>query len=282
MGITDFLASPSGKRMTGIAYGFGASIVIIGALFKIQHYPGAGVMLMIGMGIEAILFALSALEKPHKEWEWSRVYPELEDEESEPVERAKVKGGKGNPAANALGKFGEEEIKTINPEMVEKINANISKLAQSSGDIASIANAASVSDSYVNNLSKASQAAGAFADSQKKLTDSSDSLVSSYKNIETSISSASQGSRSFADQIDGINKNISTINSVFELQVESVNKQNEAMKSLSAAVAKIESSLNGSSQEAESYKDQIALLAKQMKSLNSVYGNMLNAMTIRG
>ena len=63
--MASFLESPGFKKMTGMAYGFGASVVIIGALFKIQHYPGASVMLMIGMFIEAILFALSAVEKPH-------------------------------------------------------------------------------------------------------------------------------------------------------------------------------------------------------------------------
>jgi gliding motility-associated protein GldL len=107
-------------------------------------------------------------------------------------------------------------------------------------------------------------------------------LVSSYQDIAASIGSASQGSKNFASQIDGINKNISTINSVFELQVKSVNEQNEAMKTLASAVKTIEASLNGSAAEAEEYKKQVGILATQLKNLNSVYGNMLNAMTIRG
>ena len=73
-----------------------------------------------------------------------------------------------------------------------------------------------------------------------------------------------------------------TINSVFELQVKSVNEQNEAMKSLAGAVSKIQSSLDGSAQSAEDYKQQVSLLAQQMKQLNNVYGGMLNAMTIKG
>ncbi|MDY6426797.1 MAG: gliding motility protein GldL, partial [Bacteroidales bacterium] len=60
--MASFFSTPKGKRITGVAYGLGASVVIIGALFKIQHYPGAGVMLMIGMFIEACLFAISAFE----------------------------------------------------------------------------------------------------------------------------------------------------------------------------------------------------------------------------
>ncbi|MCQ2217944.1 MAG: gliding motility protein GldL [Paludibacteraceae bacterium] len=278
MGLSDFLASPQGKKISGIAYGFGASIVIIGALFKIQHYPGAGVMLMIGMGIEAILFALSAVEKPHKEWEWNLVYPQLGDNEegAEPKKKEKKEEKKQQGIAKV------EDVPSLIEGEMQKLREGISRLGETAGQLGSLSNAAAISDTYTSNLSKASEAAGAFASSQKNLKDSSDSLVSSYQSIAASIGSASQGSKNFADQIDGINKNISTINSVFELQVKSVNEQNEAMKTLAAAVAKIESSLNSSAQEAEGYKDQIALLSKQMKSLNSVYGNMLNAMTIRG
>lgn len=273
MGVSDFLASPQGKKISGVAYGFGASIVIVGALFKIQHYPGAGIMLGVGMGIEAILFALSALEKPHKEWEWNLVYPELGGEE--PTEKKEKKDKK-----QGIAKI--EDVPSLINEEMAKLTDGIKRLGETAGQLGSLSNAAAVSDAYTSNLSKASEAAGAFASSQKNLKDSSDSLVSSYQSIAASIGSASQGSKNFAEQIDGINKNISTINSVFELQVKSANEQNEAMKTLAAAVAKIESSLNNSAIEAEGYKDQIALLSKQMKSLNAVYGNMLNAMTIRG
>ena len=153
---------------------------------------------------------------------------------------------------------------------------------ETAGQLNSLSSAAAVSDDYVVNMTKASSAAGEFAASQKSLKDSSDSLVSSYQDIAASIGSASQGSKNFASQIDGINKNISTINSVFELQVKSVNEQNEAMKTLASAVKTIEASLNGSAAEAEEYKKQVGILATQLKNLNSVYGNMLNAMTIKG
>ena len=57
-----FLSSPKGKKIVGYAYGLGAAVVIVGALFKILHLPGASVVLTIGMGTEAFLFALSAFE----------------------------------------------------------------------------------------------------------------------------------------------------------------------------------------------------------------------------
>ena len=74
------LINPNSKRFkNGIAklYGFGAAIVILGALFKLQHWTGAGAMLTIGLTTEAIIFFFSAFEKPHEEPDWSLVYPEL-------------------------------------------------------------------------------------------------------------------------------------------------------------------------------------------------------------
>ena len=58
-------------------YGIGAAVVIVGALFKINHYPYASEMLIVGLGTEAIIFFFSAFEKPHEEPDWSLVYPEL-------------------------------------------------------------------------------------------------------------------------------------------------------------------------------------------------------------
>ena len=65
------------KNFMAKLYGWGASIVILGALFKLMNWPGAGAMLTIGLGTEAIIFFFSAFEKPHEEPDWSLVYPEL-------------------------------------------------------------------------------------------------------------------------------------------------------------------------------------------------------------
>ena len=65
------------KTMMPKLYGWGASLVILGALFKINHYEGADIMLLIGLGMEAVIFFFSAFEKPHEEPDWSLVYPQL-------------------------------------------------------------------------------------------------------------------------------------------------------------------------------------------------------------
>ncbi len=266
------------QKFTALAYGLGASVVIIGALFKIMHWPGAGIVLTIGMCTEAFLFALSAFDKPHVEYKWDRVYPQLNEDEE---------GGTATGLVNANTNAAEEkrlELQKIR-EMVDgemqNLKDGIHSLNVTAGQLTDLSSAAAVSGEYTNTLRQATSAASAFASSQQSLKEASESLDSSYKNIAASISSASQGSQRFAAQMDGINKNISTINSVFELQVKSVNEQNEAMKTLASAVKTIETSLNGSAAEAEEYKKQVALLASQMKSLNSIYGGMLSAMTIK-
>ena len=65
------------KKTMNFAYGMGAAVVIVGALFKIQHWPGASAMLIIGLGVEALIFGLSAFDPVDNELDWSLVYPEL-------------------------------------------------------------------------------------------------------------------------------------------------------------------------------------------------------------
>ena len=72
------------KKAMGFLYGMGAAVVIVGALFKIQHWPGAGPMLVIGLLTEAAIFALSAFEPVEKELDWALVYPELAGGDAKP------------------------------------------------------------------------------------------------------------------------------------------------------------------------------------------------------
>src|SRR5690606_6938287 len=65
------------KKTMNFAYGMGAAVVIVGALFKLMHWPGASVMLIVGLGTEALIFGLSAFDPVDKELDWSLVYPEL-------------------------------------------------------------------------------------------------------------------------------------------------------------------------------------------------------------
>lgn len=77
------------KRVMNFAYGMGAAVVIIGALFKLMHWPGASMMLIIGLSVEALIFGLSAFDPVDKELDWALVYPELAGGDAKKREIAK-------------------------------------------------------------------------------------------------------------------------------------------------------------------------------------------------
>ncbi|MFN7775369.1 gliding motility protein GldL [Flavobacterium sp.] len=74
-------------RVMNFTYGMGAAVVIIGALFKLMHWPGASLMLIIGLSTEALIFGLSAFDAPEKELDWSLVYPELAGGQAKPRDK---------------------------------------------------------------------------------------------------------------------------------------------------------------------------------------------------
>jgi gliding motility-associated protein GldL len=146
-----FLESKKGKNFMAKLYGIGAAIVILGALFKIQHWTFADEMLIVGLGTEAIIFFFSAFEKPHAEYDWSLVYPELagmNDDSMSPVreldnmlEKAKVDGelikslGEGlrkvNKAANGIGSV--TDIADSTQEYSKQVTAAAKKLENING-----------------------------------------------------------------------------------------------------------------------------------------------------
>lgn len=146
-----FLESKKGKNFMAKLYGIGAAVVILGALFKIQHWTWADEMLIVGLGTEAIIFFFSAFEKPHAEYDWSLVYPELagmNDGEESPIreldnmlEKAKVDGelikslGEGlrkvNKAANGIGSV--TDIADSTNEYSKQVTAAAKKLENING-----------------------------------------------------------------------------------------------------------------------------------------------------
>src|SRR6185295_10503686 len=76
--LAQFFESERGKRIKNLIIGVGASIVLLGALFKLQHWNGAGSMLIIGMSIEAFIFALLGVTPPAKDYYWEKLYPDLD------------------------------------------------------------------------------------------------------------------------------------------------------------------------------------------------------------
>src|SRR5512133_3827018 len=101
MSLAELVQSSGWKNFIAKLYGLGASVVIIGALFKIQHWPLAGTMLTIGLLTEAVIFFFSAFEPLHEEIDWSLVYPELAGIPEDETVEVKAHGDKHHGAVSA-------------------------------------------------------------------------------------------------------------------------------------------------------------------------------------
>ena len=273
-----FLSSPKGKKMVGYAYGFGAAIVIVGALFKILHLPGASVVLTLGMGTEAILFALSAFEDPHKEYHWETVFPQLEGGEG-----GAILGGAAAPAPSKAGNSIDDIANAggLSQSDAQKLNEGIRKLSETANQIADVTAAVSASSNYARNMNAASDAIASFAATQASLKTSSDSLFASYKTVAESMANVASDAEGYMKEMQGITKNLSAINASYEMQVKSISAQTEIVESVNSNLNKIGSAMEAASAQTEQFKDQATKLTQQVSSLNNVYGNMLNAFGAR-
>lgn len=202
------LSSPLGKKIMGYAYGIGASIVIIGALFKILHLPGSGLMLTLGMGTEALLFFLGSFEAPHQEathWDWTKVYPNLvplkSPEEQMLVEKTEQKLEQGKKVNKKHAQKVEElqirneESKAQTPKLgamsalsgddMEQWNENIKNIVSTVDGLSKLAETGKISESYINKLSNASDAVDQLSKAQEAsaelITSSTEHLADNYK-----------------------------------------------------------------------------------------------------
>ncbi len=289
MSLTEFLESPGYKKVMAKVYGLGAAVVLAGALFKIMHYPGAELMLLLGMGTEIIIFTLSAFEPPHEMPDWSLVYPELVGLEPS-ASKGVVKGGSGGSDLAALVESGHLE-----PAVVEKLSDGIKKLSMTSSQLSDLSTASLATESYLQNMKQAGESVGQLANVQAKtanaLEESVGQLSESYKssakaisnsgnNIQQHFDQLSANNKEYSQKLGDVTKNLSAINSAYELQLQGLNSQAEASQALTKRMGEIKAQFEQSAADAQIYKDQVAQLSKTVTELNTIYGNMLSAMNV--
>jgi len=263
-------------------YGIGAAIVIMGALFKIMHWPFAGLMLIIGLSTEAVIFFFSAFEPLHEDPKWELVYPELalaHDEDfdlhaylDEKGESGLVHGGGGGGGSvtGITEKFDSllEEAK-IDAELLNRLGDGIRTLSDNAEGLKAVSGAAAATDNYVASLESASE--------QVK------GLSSTYERASESIlgltNTADEGA-SFGEQIQKVSTNLAALNNVYELQLKGSSAHLESTEKFQGQVTEMMSNLSDSLEDTRLYKENMAVLSKNLTDLNQVYGNMLKAMTI--
>ena len=277
--------SPKVKRIIGAVYSLGASVVIIGAMFKILHLPGAGVTLGIGMVTEAILFAIGIFDAPHVDYHWDHVFPALTAKEPNPLNYNGTIGGNGLSGGGNFGGPMLPGMEKLSESEAKSLTESIKNMSETAAQLANISRVAGLTDSYASNLNKASEAAALFAEKQTKLDEASNSLLSSYSGIASNMASAQDNTKAFAERASELSKNLGSINTAYELQLKGIQSQASAIESQNAKInavttefEKLQSAVNASAKNMDAYRTMTDQSAKNMSDLNNVYGNMLNAL----
>jgi gliding motility-associated protein GldL len=265
MGFISALQSKKGKKFMGYLYGWGAAIVIVGAMFKIQHWPGAGPMLVAGLSIEAVIFFFSAFEPIHEETDWGLVYPELRGEHGHDGLATKEEP---KSITEQLDKMLEEA--KIEPELLASLGTGFRNLSDQTSKLNNISDASVATNEFVSNIKAASGSVSNLADSYVK---ASESL--------TGLTVSNEDGLNFGEQLNKISKNLSSLNAVYELQYQSSNENLQASNQLTGGMTELINNLNDSIDDTKKYKESISELAKNLSALNTVYGNMLNAMNVK-
>lgn len=253
----------------GMIYGIGAAIVIVGALFKILHWPGANEMLMVGLLTEAGIFFISAFEAPHEEPDWTLVYPELagmHDEGHGKKDPKKVAGSK-DPVAQQLDKMLEDA--KVGPELIESLGNSLKALGENTSKLADITDASVATNDYVSNIKKASASVDTLSESYIKATESL-----------TGLSMTNADGATYGEQLQKVSKNLTELNSVYELQLRGAEQHTQATSKFYEGIENLMSNLQASVSDTQRYKDEMSQLTTNLSSLNTIYGNMLTAMNV--
>lgn len=243
------------KNMMAKIYGLGASVVILGALFKIQHWEFASEMLIVGLGTEALIFAFSAFEKPHEEPDWSLVYPEL----AVPEEGAPKK--KPGTVTEHLDDMLKDA--NIEGELLERLGDGMRHLGEQASKMGDVADASVATKEYSSSLQEASAKVSELSDTYNQVSESL-----------TGLKDASDMSDTVGAAMQQMSSNLNSLNDMYSTQLDQLQQNQE----LYAGMGELVQNLNESVEDTKLYKENIAELAKNLSSLNTVYANMLNAM----
>ena len=248
-------------------YGLGASVVIIGAMFKLNGYPFATEMLVLGLSTEALIFAFSAFEPKGKDLAeiMERSFPKTEQPKKAP-EGQKVDLSKMLKDAKITG----DDFKNLGQGM--------NSLSNSAKGLADLSNAAVASSAYADNAKKASATLGKMNESYSKTTEALNSMVTAAKGSSEFQGQLKTAVGQYQEQLKSASTQLAALNNVYK---EELNDSQAHVKAIKSFYANIDTALAGvgaATKEAEEFKAVMAKLNSNVNSLNKVYGAMLSAM----
>jgi len=297
MSISELTESEGYKKFMGKLYGFGASVVLVGALFKIQHYPGASIMLIIGLLTEALIFFFSAFEPLHEELDWTLVYPELAGMEE--IEEIKGKPGKEVKGKTAIERFDELLEKAGGENLFDKLGISLNGLNNTAKNLTDISGATIATKEYTENMSNAASSVNTLVSTYEKSAEvvngttakisatfesavngvatkinaSGDNYLTVLKGINSTFESAANG---VATKITASGDNYQTmlqgLNATFETAVNGVSaKVSASGESYSVLLNTLNSNLDSIGKNSVAQSQQQEILTKNLSALNSLY-----------
>lgn len=267
--LTAFFETERGKRIKTFIIGVGASIVLIGALAKLEHWAIASTALIIGMCTEAFIFALLGILPPHKDYYWEKIYPELNiapnEEELEMIRNTASHGS----VTHQLDKMMEEA--NVEPELITRLGDNLRRLGDNISKMQDMTDASTATNEFSD---KARQAASALADMRVAYTNATEAAKL--------LGNATEETRNYHEQVQLVSKNLAQLNAIYELELQDTNSHLKTMNKFYGSLTSAMDNLYESIDDTKKYKSEISGLAKNLSQLNSIYGNMLSAMTMGG
>lgn len=262
-GISAFISSEKGQRFFNFAYSIGAAIVIWGALFKILHLPGGNFLLSLGMGTEVLMFMLTAFDRPPREYKWENVFPVFDTEN--PDDRPDFASGTGVVMGGGV-------------QAPANIQAPVLSQNASPGEIMD-----TVSDAtrlYLAQITDMTNELRRLQATTASLNEVSDVLLQSYKAITDNSQQITASSTGYVEQMQALNRNISGLNTIYEIQLKGVSSQLDAIDRVNTGLKDIRDMWVKSSTQSARYCEETEKMARYMQQLNSVYEKMITAMTV--
>jgi gliding motility-associated protein GldL len=244
-------------------YGLGAAVVIVGALFKIQHWDGADWMLIIGLGTEAVIFALSAFQPVPHDPQWELVYPQLADDYDGGPVASEEKNGTG------LTRKLDDMLRDANvtPTTINSLGDGLRRLSDSTEKMADLGDATIATQDYTSKIRNASS-------SLERINEAYASTVDAM----SQMAAASADAREYHEQVQNITKNLAALNAVYEMELQDANAHLKSLNKFYGTLSIAMENMVDASKDTDQFKSEVSKLTGNLHSLNTVYGNMLNAM----
>jgi len=265
-----FFKTHRGQVVLNFLFSFFAAVVIFAAMMKILHWQGADIAIMVGLIAEAIVFMVMAfLVPPPEEPHWQRYFPDINmhpdlDPNFKPTPLT-LAGNSGNPALTKLDDMLREA--DITPANLGRLGENFKKFGGTVENMADITDVVSATGDYTAKTREAATALGTMKDA----------YIGAANSIQH-FNQAADGTRQFHEQVTVLTKNLASLNTIYELELQDTNNHLKAMNKYYSNLVQASDVMQGSVEDAQKAKEQIAVLANNLGRLNNIYGNMLSAM----